>query len=137
MSYTVAIFFKHQSLHSSGWSQIVWIPVLVSSMTLVIIKHIIRVYFISCKSLLQISLYFREFCSSKSGSFLKWLRYFAQVSESRSCEILKELDTSPIICSRLICVRSRKPVVQPSFLFFFSFGLEFPTRSPILCRIVP
>ena len=93
MTHTVAIFFKHQSVHSSGWSQIVWIAVLVSSMTLVIIKHIIRVYFISCKNLSQIALYFRVFCSSKSGSLLKWLRYFAQVSESRSCKILKELDT--------------------------------------------
>ena len=56
----MAIFFKHLShlisVHSSGWSQIVWISVLVSSRSLVLIIQVIRVYSISSKSLLQIAL---------------------------------------------------------------------------------
>ena len=56
----MAIFFKHlshlMSVHRSGWSQIVWISVLVSSLTLVLIIQVIRVYSISSKSLLQIAL---------------------------------------------------------------------------------
>ena len=56
----MAIFFKHlshlMSVHRSGWSQIVWISVLVSSLTLVLIIRVIRVYSISSKSLLQIAL---------------------------------------------------------------------------------
>ena len=67
-------------------------------------------YIISCKTLLQIDLkatlkkcILENFARVKGGSFLKWCRYFTQVSESRSCEIIKELNTSPIICSRLIC----------------------------------